>query len=50
MIVQITGTLLAKELDRVEIMTEGGVAYELAVPHNAYEALPRVSERCTLHT
>jgi Holliday junction DNA helicase RuvA len=50
MIVQVVGTLLVKELDRVEIMTEGGVAYELAVPLNAYEALPRVSERCTLHT
>ena len=50
MIVQVAGTLLSKELDRVEIMTEGGVAYELAVPLNAYELLPKPGERCMLHT
>jgi Holliday junction DNA helicase RuvA len=50
MIVQVSGVLLAKELDRVEIMTDGGVAYELAVPLNAYEALPRTGERAALHT
>ena len=50
MIVQVSGTLLVKELDRVEIMTSGGVAYELAVPLNAYEALPKPGERCALHT
>ncbi len=50
MIIQVAGTLLTKELDRVEIMTEGGVAYELAVPLNAYEALPKPGERCMLHT
>lgn len=50
MIVQVAGTLITKELDRVEIMTEGGVAYELAVPLNAYEQLPKLGERCMLHT
>ncbi len=50
MIVQVAGTLITKELDRVEIMTEGGVAYELAVPLNAYETLPKPGERCMLHT
>ena len=50
MIVQVAGTLLTKELDRVEIMTQGGVAYELAVPLSAYEALPKVGEQCALHT
>jgi Holliday junction DNA helicase RuvA len=50
MIVQVTGVLLTKELDRVEILTDGGVAYELAVPLNAYEALPKTGERCALHT
>jgi Holliday junction DNA helicase RuvA len=50
MIVQVTGVLLTKELDRVEIMTDGGVAYELAVPLNAFEALPRTGERASLHT
>ncbi len=50
MIVQVAGLLLTKELDRVEILTDGGVAYELAVPLSAYEALPRAGERCSLHT
>jgi Holliday junction DNA helicase RuvA len=50
MIVQVAGRLITKELDRVEIMTEGGVAYELAVPLSAYEALPKVGESCALHT
>jgi holliday junction DNA helicase RuvA len=50
MIVQVAGTLITKELDRVEIMTEGGVAYELAVPLSAYEVLPKLGERCALHT
>ena len=50
MIVQVAGVLLVKELDRVEILTDGGVAYELAVPLNAYEALPKPGERCKLHT
>lgn len=50
MIVQLAGVLITKELDRVEIMTQGGVAYELAVPLNAYEALPKVGEPCMLHT
>ena len=50
MIVQVAGTLLTKELDHVEIMTEGGVAYELAVPLNAFEQLPKPGERCMLHT
>ena len=50
MIVQVAGVLITKELDRVEIMTQGGVAYELAVPLNAYEALPKAGEHCMLHT
>lgn len=50
MISQITGTLLAKELDHVELMTAGGVAYELTIPLGVYESLPRRGEPCTLHT
>ncbi|MDB4905856.1 MAG: Holliday junction ATP-dependent helicase ruvA [Gemmatimonadetes bacterium] len=50
MIVQLTGTLIARDLDRVEVMTQGGVAYELSIPLSAYEALPRVGEACSLHT
>ena len=32
MISQITGTLLAKELDHVELMTAGGLGYQLTIP------------------
>ena len=50
MISQITGTLIGKALDRVEVMTAGGVAYELTIPLGVYETLPRMNESCTLHT
>jgi Holliday junction DNA helicase RuvA len=49
-IAQVTGTLIAKELDHVAIMTAGGVAYELSIPLGVYEGLPRVGESTTLHT
>ena len=50
MISQISGSLLTKDLDRVEIMTAGGVAYELTIPLGVYESLPRAGEKCALHT
>ncbi len=50
MIAQISGTLTAKDLDKVEIMTSGGVGYELAIPLGVYEKLPRLSEQVSLHT
>jgi Holliday junction DNA helicase RuvA len=50
MISQITGSLVAKELDRVEVMTAGGVGYELSIPLSVYEGLPRPGEPVTLHT
>lgn len=50
MISQIRGTLLTRELDRVEVLTAGGVAYELAVPLGVLESLPRVGEPVTLFT
>lgn len=50
MIARVTGTLLGKELDRVEVMTACGVAYELAIPLGVYEKLPRAGEAVTLHT
>lgn len=50
MIARITGTLLAKDLDRVDLMTAGGVAYELTIPLGVYETLPRTGESCSLHT
>lgn len=50
MIVQVTGRLLARELDRVEVMTKGGLAYELLIPLSVYEGLPKPGEEVTLHT
>jgi Holliday junction DNA helicase RuvA len=50
MIAQVSGTLVSKELDHVEIMTAGGVAYELAIPLGVYESLPRAGEAVVLHT
>ena len=50
MIAQVSGTLLAKDLDHVTIMTPGGIAYELTIPLGVYETLPRAGEACTLHT
>ena len=50
MIARVTGNLVAKDLDAIEVMTSGGVAYELAIPLNVYEGLPRVGEAVMLHT
>lgn len=50
MIAQITGTLASKELDRVEIMTAGGVAYECLIPLSVFEGLPAAGQPVTLHT
>jgi Holliday junction DNA helicase RuvA len=49
-IAQVSGTLVSRELDRVEVMTAGGVGYELAIPLGLYESLPRIGEAVTLHT
>lgn len=50
MISQVTGTLLRKDIDRVDVMTPGGVGYELVIPLGVFESLPRTGEPCTLHT
>lgn len=50
MISQVSGTLVTKALDRIEVTTSGGVTYELAVPLSAYEALPNVGAQVTLQT
>jgi Holliday junction DNA helicase RuvA len=49
MIVQVAGRVVAKELDRVEILTKGGVGYELAIPLSVYEGLPKLGEDAALH-
>jgi len=50
MIAQITGTLTSKDLDRVEIMTPGGVGYALHIPLSVFETLPKPGDAVTLHT
>lgn len=50
MIARVRGKLVSKDLDSVEVMTEGGVAYDLTIPLNVFEALPRVNEDVALHT
>lgn len=41
MISRIRGTLLRRELDSAEIMTAGGVAYQVSVPLSVFERLPQ---------
>jgi len=50
MISRIRGTLEAKDLDRVEIATPGGVGYMLQIPLSVYETLPAVGESVSLFT
>lgn len=50
MISLVTGKLRSKDLERVEILTEGGVGYEVAIPLSVYEGLPRVGEDVMLYT
>ena len=49
MIAHVRGTVVAKDLDRVEVMTAGGVGYEIAIPLSVYETLPKVGEEAALH-
>jgi Holliday junction DNA helicase RuvA len=50
MIARLKGALAAKGIDRIEIMTAGGVGYELLIPLSVLESLPRIGEEVTLHT
>lgn len=49
MISRIAGRLLVKEIDRAEVMTAGGVAYDLAIPLATFESLPATGEDVTLY-
>jgi len=49
MISLVTGKLLSKDLDRIEVLTSGGVGYELQIPLSVYETLPKTGEPVTLH-
>ena len=50
MISRINGTLEAKDLDRVEINTPGGVGYTLQIPLSVYEMLPATGAQVSLFT
>lgn len=50
MISRLRGSLAAKEIGQVEIVTASGVTYELAIPTSAFEGLPAVGEELELHT
>jgi holliday junction DNA helicase RuvA len=48
MISRVHGELIVREVDRVEVLTSGGVAYEVFVPTTVYERLPRAGEQVAL--
>jgi holliday junction DNA helicase RuvA len=50
LIARIRGELVVRDLERVEVMTSGGVAYEAFIPHSVFERLPRLGEQVTLRT
>lgn len=49
MISRLQGTLVAQGLDRIEVMTAGGVGYEVLVPLSVVETLPRAGGEVALH-
>lgn len=50
MIARIKGTLLRRDMDEVEVMTAGGVAYQIAIPISVYEKMPRPGTEIELRT
>ncbi len=50
MISRIRGTLLRRDLEGCEIMTAGGVAYEIEIPLSTFERLPREGAEIELRT
>ena len=50
MISRIQGTLLSHTLDRIEVLTAGGLSYEVLVPLSVLETLPRPGDEIALHT
>lgn len=50
MISRIKGTLVTKGVDRIEVMTAGGVGYAMLIPLGVLETLPRTGEAVELHT
>ena len=50
MISQIHGTITSRGIDRVEVLTASGIAYDIHIPLNVLERLPRTGESVALHT
>jgi Holliday junction DNA helicase RuvA len=50
MISHLTGVLTSKDIDRIDVMTAGGVGYELLIPLGVFETLPKQGEKVSLHT
>jgi Holliday junction DNA helicase RuvA len=50
MISQLTGRLVTRDVDLVEITTFGGVTYELSIPLGTFESLPARGETVTVFT
>lgn len=50
MISRVAGKVASRSIDRVEIMTAGGVAYEAQIPLSVVEVLPKVGEEISLPT
>lgn len=50
MIARIAGQLVAKDVDRADVMTAGGIGFEISIPLNVFESLPLVGSEIALHT
>lgn len=50
MISRVSGTLLTREPDRVEIETSGGVVYEIEIPLTVFQRVPQVGSAISLRT
>ena len=50
MISRVSGKLVVRDLDRVEVATPGGITYEIAIPRTAFEKLPAVGKDVELRT
>lgn len=50
MISRIKGTLISRSADAVEVLTPGGVAYEIEIPLSVYERLPKEGVEVELRT
>lgn len=50
MISRVSGTLLTRQPDRVEIETSGGVVYEIEIPLTVFQKVPQVGSALSLRT